>query len=138
MQALQLRFVPPNPAPVLPIGGVTLIPADWNHLAITSDGSTVQFYLNGAAATPLPAVPIQLDFLRLGNNSGGTLPFAGRIDEIHVFDHPLAPIEIQQLHLASVHTCDRLLPSGPTCGSGPVQCSGRTLATDRERVSSMT
>ena len=64
----------------------------WTHLVATYNGATMRIYLNGiekgsiASQRPLAAHP---GSLTLGKRSDGTLPFAGRLDEVAVYSIPL-------------------------------------------------
>jgi hypothetical protein len=73
---------------------------EWQHVAVTFDGTTVRFYRNGAPAGARAALhapkPNGLA-LTIGNNASGTRDFDGRLDEVRVYDRCLAPNEIGEL-----------------------------------------
>ena len=70
----------------------------WTHLAATYDNSTLRLYVNGvqvgtrAAAGPLIT---STGVLRIGGNSVWGEFFAGRIDEVRIYNRPLSQVEIQ-------------------------------------------
>lgn len=77
----------------------------WVHLALIYDRASARLYVNGQ---PAGAVAYQLGFapevtpLVIGAAAGGAsslalVPFAGRLDEIAVYDRPLAPAELRAL-----------------------------------------
>ncbi|HZF18150.1 MAG TPA: LamG-like jellyroll fold domain-containing protein [Burkholderiales bacterium] len=69
----------------------------WTHLAATFDGATVKLYVNGtqvasqAQTTPLTATT---GTLQIGADSYGEF-FAGRIDEVRIYNRALSVTEIQ-------------------------------------------
>ena len=70
----------------------------WSHLAATYDGTTLRLYVNGslvgsrAVANPLLT---STGVLRFGGNSVWGEFFAGRIDEVRLYNRALAVAEIQ-------------------------------------------
>jgi hypothetical protein len=70
----------------------------WTHLAATYDGTTLRLYVNGglvgsrAVANPLLT---STGVLRFGGNSVWGEFFAGRIDEVRLYNRALAVTEIQ-------------------------------------------
>ena len=70
----------------------------WAHLAATFDGATVRLYVNGAQVasraqtTPLAATT---GTLQIGGDSYPDEFFAGRIDEVRVYNRALTQAEIQ-------------------------------------------
>ena len=75
--------------------------AQWNHIAITRDGSTVKTYLNGVETSSHidsnSSNIAMADPLQFGNWSGPTYEFNGLIDEIGMFDTSLSQSEIQDV-----------------------------------------
>jgi len=70
----------------------------WTHLATTYDGSTLRMFVNGNAVSSLPvsgSVTVSNGALRIGGNTVWSEWFAGRIDELRVYDRALAPLEVQ-------------------------------------------
>jgi len=74
----------------------------WNHFAMSYDGDTFRFYLNGVEAgeekvgTPRNPNTMPLVFGRRGDNYGDGYHFKGVIDEIRVYDRALPLAEIRQ------------------------------------------
>lgn len=68
------------------------LPAEtWSHVAMTSDGEELSLYVNGElvdSEATTSAQPSQGD-LEIGCNRGLEQYFAGRIDEVRIFDSPL-------------------------------------------------
>ena len=74
----------------------------WNHLAISYDGDTLRFYVNGAPSGERQIgrrrVPGRdgLAFGRRQDNSGDGYHFRGAVDEIRLYDRALTPVEIHE------------------------------------------
>src|SRR5207244_8606602 len=70
----------------------------WTHLAATFDGATVRLYVNGAEAVsqaqtaPLTPTP---GTLQIGADSYTGENFAGRIDEVRIYNRALSAAEVQ-------------------------------------------
>jgi hypothetical protein len=70
----------------------------WTHLAATYDASTLRLYVNGTqAATTTRTGPLTTSTgaLRLGGNNLWNEWFAGRLDDIRIYNQPLTPTQIQ-------------------------------------------
>src|SRR5262249_32042458 len=85
----------------------TVVPNQWNHVAVTYDGSnTIAFYINGQAAGSVSGNfynYIINSFTIGGNVIGGTTTepsFNGLIDEVAFFNRNLSPAEIQSIYNA--------------------------------------
>ncbi|MFI9560810.1 LamG-like jellyroll fold domain-containing protein [Nonomuraea endophytica] len=83
-------------------GGLTaddpLPPDQWSHLAVTYDGATFSFYLNGTRVSQAPLTGDVLDdggALRLGGNAFWGEFYAGLIDEVRVYNRVQSAAEIQ-------------------------------------------
>jgi hypothetical protein len=71
----------------------------WTHLASTYDGATQRLYVNGAlVASRAQTGPIQVStgVLRIGGDGTYGLRFAGKIDEVRVYNRALSATEIQK------------------------------------------
>ena len=79
--------------------GTSQLPLNvWTHLAATYDGANLRLYVNGTQAGTLArtgAVNTSSGALRMGGNSIWNEWFAGRIDEVRVYDRALSGTEIQ-------------------------------------------
>jgi hypothetical protein len=70
----------------------------WTHLAGTFDGTTLRLYVNGTeVGTRAVAGPMATStgVLRMGGNGIWGEFFAGRIDEVRVYNRALSVAEIQ-------------------------------------------
>ncbi len=85
---------------------VQLRPGVWYHVAaVMGADNSVTFYVDGQArqtiAGSAPANPDTDDGLLIGRDLWGNEPFAGRIDEVRVFDRALSADEIKTLYLGA-------------------------------------
>ena len=80
------------------IGTAVLAVNTWTHLAATFDGATVRLYVNGvqvaSKAQTTPLTPTT-GTLQIGADSYAGENFAGRIDEVRVYNRALSQAEIQ-------------------------------------------
>jgi chitodextrinase len=70
----------------------------WSHLAFTYDGSTLRLYENGVQVSSLAwsgAPPLSGQALRIGGNAPKGEYFAGKIDEVRVYNRALSASEVQ-------------------------------------------
>ena len=88
-----------DPGAPLDARGTSTLPRNtWSHLAVTFDGTTLRLYVNGAlAGSRAVAGPLltSTGALRIGGNSIWGEYFAGRIDEVRLYNRALAVNEIQ-------------------------------------------
>jgi chitodextrinase len=81
------------------VTGPTAVPVGvWTHLAITHDGTTLTFYVNGTAVATQSAsgaIETNANSLRIGGNVPYGEFFQGRIDEVRVYNRSLSAAEIQ-------------------------------------------
>jgi hypothetical protein len=79
--------------------GPTSLPLNtWSHVAVTYDGSTMRLFVNGSQVSSQPASgsPVRSSSpLRLGGNAVWGEFFAGRLDDVRVYDRALGVPEIQ-------------------------------------------
>jgi hypothetical protein len=95
------------------VSSTRAIPADhaWHHVAVTRQGSTVTFYLDGSAAGSRTmsgsfganASPVDLGCDITGCNSAGEL-LQGSIDEVRLYNRALSASEIQTVMNATTAT----------------------------------
>jgi hypothetical protein len=71
--------------------------SSWSHLAFTSDGTNLRFYVNGVLAETQSAmaVPATTTSLRIGSNPLNTGYFDGQIDELRIYNAALSQPQIQ-------------------------------------------
>jgi glucose/arabinose dehydrogenase/PKD repeat protein len=70
----------------------------WTHLAVTYDGNLIRLYVNGtllATKAQTGSLATSSQPLRFGGDSLWPEWFKGRLDELRVYDRPLAAPEIQ-------------------------------------------
>jgi len=105
------------------LNNTAITPNTWNHVALTSDGTTAKIYLNGVNNTATTygysnngdwfADNSGLDNLTLGimEYNGGTLsfPYSGSMDEIAIWDVPLTDAQISLLSTGSARA-DSITP----------------------------
>src|SRR5882724_9543448 len=91
----------------------------WTHLAATFDGATVRLYVNGvqvASQAQTSALAPTTGTLQIGGDSYGEF-FAGRIDEVRIYNRALSAAEIQTDMNTAVGTPpapDSTPPTAPT------------------------
>ena len=94
-------YVVPSAPPNQPLdarGSASLPLNTWSHLAATYDGATLRLYINGTQrATRAVTGPIltSANPLKLGGNAVWGEFFAGRLDEVRVYDRALTQAQIQ-------------------------------------------
>ncbi len=103
--------------------GVAVTDTNFHHLAVTKSGTTVVFYIDGIAYPVLPYVTTYTFTTPAAIGARGddlSSSLYGAIDELAIFNRPLAPMEIQQIYAAGVAgKCGMVTP--PTvCGASVV------------------
>ena len=69
----------------------------WAHLAATYDGATMRFYVNGvqvASRAQTGAIATSTNPLQIGGDSIFGQYFAGRIDEVRIYNRALSASEV--------------------------------------------
>ena len=98
------------------LGGPPLALGTWTYLAGTFDGATLRLYVNAtqiASMATASAIDVTAGALRIGGNTVWTEYFDGLIDEVRIYNRPLAPAEIQSDMTAPVPAVpDRNAPTG--------------------------
>ncbi|HET8756444.1 MAG TPA: LamG-like jellyroll fold domain-containing protein [Solirubrobacteraceae bacterium] len=95
----------------------------WTHLATTYDGTTLRLFVNGVQVSSRAvsgAISNDAGALRIGGNSVWNEPFAGRIDEVRLYDRALTAAEIQG-DMAAPVTCSA--PAEPVLSVTPASLS---------------
>ena len=79
--------------------GTAALPLNaWSHLAMSWDGTTQRLYVNGnqvASRALAGTLPNSAGVLRFGGNGVWSEWFAGRLDEIRIYDRALTQAELQ-------------------------------------------
>ncbi len=71
---------------------------EWHHLAVTHDGTTISFFLDGEKVVEADRnLETETRRLRIGGIGSPDNNFVGLIDELYVFDVPLMGNQIRQL-----------------------------------------
>ncbi|MBS0394855.1 MAG: DUF4082 domain-containing protein, partial [Proteobacteria bacterium] len=85
---------------VLQVSGTSTLPLNtWSHVAVTYDGAILRLYVNGtqvASGTASGALSTSLNPLWIGGNNPFGEYFAGRIDEVRVYNRALSATEVQK------------------------------------------
>ncbi|HEU5313486.1 MAG TPA: LamG domain-containing protein [Candidatus Udaeobacter sp.] len=79
-------------------GTAALIANTWAHLAATYDGATMRLYVNGvqvASRAQTGAIATSTNPLQIGGDSIYGQYFAGRIDEVRIYNRALSAAQIQ-------------------------------------------
>ena len=100
----------------------------WTHLAVTYDGSAIRTYVNGRlAGTHAQTGPLVTSSqpLHFGGNAVWPEWFAGRLDEIRIYDRALTPAQLQTDMTKAV--------AGPTKAGTAKAQSGATVKQFRGR-----
>ncbi|MDI2128180.1 LamG-like jellyroll fold domain-containing protein [Yinghuangia seranimata] len=80
------------------IGATANLPVNtWSHIAVTYDGATLRFYVNGtqvASRAQTGNITGGTDVLRIGGNSVWGEYFSGLIDEVRIYNRTLTQAEV--------------------------------------------
>jgi PKD repeat protein len=115
--------------PILAVSGTQSLPLNaWSHLALTFDSATLRLYVNGALAGSQAAsgsIATSSGALRFGGNSIWGEFFAGRIDEIRIYNRALVADEIATIMNTPIGSSVNQPPTAvaqatPTSGLAPL------------------
>src|SRR5262245_14807410 len=87
---------------------LAVTPGEWSHVAMTYDGTTVRFYVNGVAGSAVTGNLYDYDINTYdvgGNRIGGTTTTAsmnGLLDEVTLYGRALSASEIKSIYDAGV------------------------------------
>lgn len=76
----------------------------WQHVSVTFSGTACTFYLNGASVgtvTGITAPTSGTNAAIIGNNTGNTNYFDGKIDNLRIYSRALKDSEISQIYNAT-------------------------------------
>ncbi len=94
------------------------LPLDqWTHVMITYNGRRFKVYLDGSQDTDVRMATslCQNDEpVKIGHEPGRSAPFAGRIDEVAIFDHALAQAEVRAVMGGRYNPQDMFVGEGDT------------------------
>ncbi|MHC4643073.1 MAG: LamG domain-containing protein [Planctomycetota bacterium] len=96
-------------------GGAVLPVGEWKYIAVTFDGTTVIFYVDGVETNQggFSFGPKTDSVIEIGCDSAdGWNSFNGILDEVRIYDHALSPSEIQNL-MQGVGKSEASNPSPP-------------------------
>jgi hypothetical protein len=96
----------------------------WAHLAATYDGATMRLYVNGAqvaSRAQTGAIATSANPLQIGGDSIYGQYFAGRIDEVRIYNRALSQTEIQADMSSAIGT-----PTTPTPSPTPTSTATAT------------
>ena len=77
--------------------------AIWNHICMTSDGTTVKFYLNGVLTKSVSqSNSLTTAFgsslkINIGARNGGDLKYSGYMNDFRIYDHCLSAKEVKEI-----------------------------------------
>lgn len=81
------------------LNGSTVEAGQWKHICLVLDGQTAEYYDNAqiSGQQPWPLSATYEMILELGHVSGGSR-FAGRIDDVRLYNYTLTPEEVYELY----------------------------------------
>ena len=81
------------------VDGTALLPLDaWSHLAATYDGAWLRLFVNGSQVSQVAQtgpITVSAGVLHIGGNAVWSEWFAGRIDEVRLYNRALTAAQIQ-------------------------------------------
>jgi len=123
---------------IIDLSTESVVMDEWNHIAVTYDGSTLTYYLNGRVNRQIPLSGPLTHYN--ANIAIGAAPhlmwyFAGLIDDVRVYRRALTSDEIKSHYRDSIPNNPPYtpsIPSGPTSGGIGISYSYSTSTTDTE------
>lgn len=85
----------------------------WQHVAYVSDGTTMTLYLDGAPVGTSGFTGAPAGFMHIGNRHNGVEGFNGLIDDVALFDKPLAGSVISQIANGSLNPLEVIIIPPP-------------------------
>jgi autotransporter-associated beta strand protein len=104
----------------------TLTRNTWQHLAVSYDGTSFIFYINGNAVTNVTGWlgPTNTEPLKIGN-SGTCAGFVGLIDEVSIYSRAITAAEVQAIYNAgSAGKCTMPVSPVTTAPTNLTVCAG--------------
>jgi hypothetical protein len=83
---------------------VNLLDGNWHHIAITKQGVTGVWYLDGTAYAPTGgafSATGGFTLSRMGAYTNGNAPLNGSLDEVAIFDYTLDADQVQEIYNAT-------------------------------------
>jgi hypothetical protein len=122
--------------------GATLTVGAWNHVVATWDGSTIRFYVNGAAAGSTAAsgtlstyaTPVDLATYENLRTSGSSYFWGGDLDEVAVYAKALSAVQVNSHYAAATSTSSACANIAGATGSSYTPVAGDVGQTLRVRV----
>jgi hypothetical protein len=110
----------------------TLLPANtWTLVTVTSNGSTIRLYKNGAEVSNAPvagSITASSGTLQIGASQFGEY-FNGKLDDVRIYNRALSVSEIQSIYNQATPTPTSTPTSTPTQTPTPTPVSDLTLPT---------
>jgi len=93
--------------------GAQVSPGVWHHLTLTYDGELTRFFLDGqGVCTVKQYIEARRPLWDIGASEyGGSEDFAGKIDEMRLYDRALTPEEVASLYSEAASTSNLVLDS---------------------------
>jgi hypothetical protein len=106
--------------------------ARWTHVAVTFDGTTRRYYVDGALdyeeTTPSP-LPITSAALGIGAEASGSFPFTGNLAEVRIWNHARSQVEIRDDLVRQIDSVQSGLVAAFTLDGNEAEIAGRYTAT---------
>jgi putative membrane-bound dehydrogenase-like protein len=109
-----------------------LAPRRWHHVVFVRDASRVRVYLDGAAEpdleADLPSRMVGAGEIFIGGRSDGVVGLEGKVDEVAVFDRPLAAVEVGRMYAATGRPA---AAPPPDEADGPAEAAAQPVISDQ-------